>query len=529
MIRKACAFISAGAIAVSAVTFGQTAPQGQAALDAAFQQFWNATTMADRVAAATAVVATGVPLDEALRRLEAGRRYDAAVPRGEVPLVNRTPAGEFPYTVDVPAAYAPERRYQVRVQLHGGVDRPASAPRRSPGIGALAGAEQIYVVPTAWREAPWWSATQLDNLRGILGALKRTYNVDENRIVLSGVSDGGTGAFYVAMRDSTPFASVLPLNGFIMILANPSLGLREGLYPQNLINKPFFVVNGGRDPLYPTVIVDPYITHLQRGGLRVAYRPQPEAAHNTAWWPEVKDEFEAFVREHPREPHPATITWETDGSPGTMRAHWLVIDELGTVGAAAALPDLNERVVGSAPNFGVRTAGMRIQTVLPGSNAEAFGFRPGDVVQAVNDRSLPDALDLLDYLGIFQSGERLTFRVLRSDTTDASGQAPVVLTGTYSPTTLPRTVPLFARRRPSGRVDVERSGNTIRATTRGVKTFTLLLSPAVFDLAAPITVIADGETVFEGRVAPSTATLLKWAAQDDDRTMLYTAELRIGR
>jgi hypothetical protein len=167
--------------------------------------------------------------------------------------------------------------------------------------------------------------------------------------------------------------------------------------------------------------------------------------------------------------------------------------------------------------------------VLPGSNAEAFGFRPGDVVQAVNDRILPDALDLLDYLGIFQSGERLTFRVVRSDTTDASGQASVVLTGTYSPTTLPRTVPLFARRRPSGRVDVERSGNTIRATTRGVKTFTLLLSPAVFDLTSPITVIADGETVFEGRVTPSTATLLKWAAQDDDRTMLYTAELRIGR
>ena len=65
------------------------------------------------------------------------------------------------------------------------------------GIGRLAGAEQIYVLPAAWNDAPWWSDAQVDNLRGILDAVKRTYNVDENRVVLSGVSDGGTGAYFV--------------------------------------------------------------------------------------------------------------------------------------------------------------------------------------------------------------------------------------------------------------------------------------------------------------------------------------------
>ena len=52
--------------------------------------------------------------------------------------------------------------------------------------------------------------------------------MDENRVVLSGVSDGGTGTYYIAMRDTTPYASFLPLNGFMMILQNPSLGLTEG-------------------------------------------------------------------------------------------------------------------------------------------------------------------------------------------------------------------------------------------------------------------------------------------------------------
>ena len=59
------------------------------------------------------------------------------------------------------------------------------------------------------------------------------------RLALSGVSDGGTAVYYVAMRDTTPFSSFLPLNGFILVLANPSMGLREGLFPNNLRNKAF--------------------------------------------------------------------------------------------------------------------------------------------------------------------------------------------------------------------------------------------------------------------------------------------------
>jgi hypothetical protein len=56
---------------------------------------------------------------------------------------------------------------------------------------------------------------------------------------------------------------------------------------------------------------------------------------------------------------------------------------------------------------------------------------------------------------------------------------------------------------------------------------TLLLSPDAFDFARPITVIADGRTVFDARVQRNLVTLMKWAARDNDRTMLYGAELRI--
>jgi hypothetical protein len=87
--------------------------------------------------------------------------------------------------------------------------------------------------------------------------------------------------------------------------------------------------------------------------------------------------------------------------------------------------------------------------------------------------------------------------------------------------------PLFEHRQRSGRVDLTRTGNSVEAVTRGVAEFTLLISPDAFDLAQPIKIVANGNTVFDGKIQPSLATLMKWAARDNDRTMLYAAEIDV--
>lgn len=491
-------------------------------LDRPFAAYWAARSPADALTAGRAIAGTGADFDAVYARLRAGRPYKADVPRGVQRLVRRSPAGEFPYTVEVPASYDPATRYQVRVQLHGGVGRPEPVTRGDGSIGALAGAEQIYVMPVAWAGHEWWAAPQDENLPAILDQVKRTYNVDENRVVLAGVSDGGTGAFYVAMRDTTPYASFVPLNGFILVLRNRDMGIRGGLFPNNMRNKPFFAVNGGNDPLYPTARVTPYMEHFRAGGLELEYAPVRDAGHNTAWWPQLKDTIEAYVHERPRDPHPSAITWQTDSTSSRNRAHWLVIDRLAPASAAPAeaLPDLNDMPDGQDPGFGARTDGMNVVQVVAGSNAAAFGLQAGDLIAKVNGRALPAALDFTDYLGLFEDGAALTLSVTRN------GQ-PAELSGTYAPRPMPRLTPIFPWSAPSGRVDIIREGNTFRAVTRGVAAFTLLLSPDVIDFSTPVTVVADGRTVFEGRVKRDLETLLTWAARDNDRTMLYGAALPI--
>jgi hypothetical protein len=421
---------------VAALVLGTTSIAPSAAsvdVDALFKAFWATRSPQDAAKLVPDIVKSGVSFADALQRLKEGRPYVATVPKGVVKSSYTAHGKEFFYSVNVPDSYDPGRRYQVRFQLHGGVSRESNRPRGDGGIGALAGAEQIYILPTAWADAMWWSPVQLENLNTILDTVKRTYNVDENRVVLSGVSDGGTGAFYVAMKATTPFASFLPLNGSMLVLRSEDLAVGD-VFPTNLRNKPFFIVNGGRDPLYPTSHVGPYVEHLKAKGVEIVYKPQPNGVHNTAWWPEVKDSFEAFVRGHSRNPFPETLTWETGGAPSDNRAHWLVIDKL-------------------AP-------------------------------KSRKDPELPDVNLLTD-------------------------GGPM----------------LFDNTQPSGRVDLARSGNTVTASTTGVAEFTLLLSPDAFDLSKSVKVQANGRVVFNGRVDPSVATLLKWAARDNDRAMLFAAEL----
>ena len=175
-------------------TFTPSPRAAAPAVDDAFAAFWAATNPDEAAGAAKRVLAAGAAFDDAYTRLKAGRTYRADAPRGVVKATRQAPGVDYPYSVDVPASYDPAKRYQVRVQLHGGVGRPTPSSRGDGSIGQLAGAEQIYVLPQAWAGAEWWAAAQDENLPAILDAVKRTWNVDENRVVLSGVSDGGTGA-----------------------------------------------------------------------------------------------------------------------------------------------------------------------------------------------------------------------------------------------------------------------------------------------------------------------------------------------
>jgi hypothetical protein len=259
---------------------------------------------------------------------------------------------------------------------------------------------------------------------------------------------------------------------------------------------------------------------MKKRGVEVVYRPRDDGQHNTLWWPEEKDAFEAFVRDHPRNPLPNRLTWQTDLVGDVNRAHWLVIDNVSEKpDVREPLADLNVFSSAAQPEFGAEVEGQTIKSVMLASTANAFGFKAGDVVTSINGLVPPKDRDLVEWIESCGGRAQLTIKIMRD-------RKPMELKRLFNPDVLPPLL-LFPNRQPIGRVDLARDGNTVTATTRGVGQFTLLISPDAFDFSKPVKVVADGRTAFEGRVGKSLATLMKWAAHDNDRTMLFGAEVTV--
>jgi poly(3-hydroxybutyrate) depolymerase len=396
--------------------------------------------------AASAVVLTAQrpasvdPYDEMAARLKAGPTYQSAR-AGRITLPTSDRGVSLDNVLEVPADYDPARRWPLRVSLHGGVGRAAPGPADPPArplTNRIQSAGELVLHPRAWSGSEWWTWGQVDNITKLIDRVKREYNVDESRTYITGISDGGTGVYFFAMRAATPWAACLPLNGQPLVLANPDSGAEGQFFASNLANCPLHVVNGGKDPLYPAASVSPLIAMFRRGGIAVDFQVYPEAGHDVSWWPDERAKFEAFLAAHRRVAHPERISWATERTDRYNRFRWLVIDRLGQRSSDRPLPDVNKFSVDNS-----------------------------------------------------------------------------------------RELALFSRSRQSGRVDITRTGNTFEAETRGVSAFTLLLSPDVVDFSSPVRVVVNGRTVHESRVEKSVRTLMAWAARDNDRTMLYGAELTI--
>jgi predicted esterase len=416
--------------------------RAQTPADPRFEKFFAAEAPGEALAAAEQLAAASPDFEATYARLQRGRFYGDEK-RGEFSLRWKSKAGPFfNNIVDVPSDYDPARPIQLRVHLHGGVGRPSPNPTSAQGAtpgkpqpgqparggNRIEGEKQIYLHPSGWAAAQWWDEEQIDNILRAVDTLKRKYNIDESRIYLTGISDGGTGVYYMALKEPNPWSSYLPLNGSIAVIRAPQNGADGEMYGNNLSNAPLYIVNGELDNLYPVDQVEPHIKWFQSMGVPLVFRPQPGAGHNTAWWPTEREPYEKFVREHARIAHPAKLSWETERTDKFNRNRWLVINELRQ---------------------------------------------------------------------------------------DASRETQLKDRGFFQHTKL------------SGRVDVTRTGNAFEAKVRDVAAFTLLLSPDAIDFSKPVTVTVNGKPAFGDLVKKDSATLLRWAARDNDRTALYGAELRI--
>ncbi len=126
---------------------------------------------------------------------------------------------ELKYAVYVPRGYDPSRAWPLILFLHGSGESGTDGSRQlaqglprelvwNPDRWPF-----IVIIPQKPSQDAEWEQYELE-LMTILAHARREYNVDPARLVLTGLSQGGHGAWVLAARHPELWAAVVPVCGY---------------------------------------------------------------------------------------------------------------------------------------------------------------------------------------------------------------------------------------------------------------------------------------------------------------------------
>ena len=124
----------------------------------------------------------------------------------------------------------------------------------------------------------WWSVDVLD---GLLKEIQDKYDVDANRIYVTGLSMGGYGTWSLAMEYPHRFAAIAPVCG----------GGNERTACK-LADLPIWVFHGAKDRTVPISEAQKLVDALKKCGNDVKFTIYPEATHDS--WTETYNNPELY-------------------------------------------------------------------------------------------------------------------------------------------------------------------------------------------------------------------------------------------
>jgi predicted esterase len=448
--------------------------------------------------------------------------------RGWLLLQATDEAGESrPYQLYIPKSLkADGGPVPLLVSMHGGVarDRFVTATGQV-GFGAqwTADADEagfVVAYPLGRRDCVWWTKAGLRHIRATIRDVKRRAPIDDDRIVATGFSDGGSGAYFLALAAPDLFSGFLPMNGHPAVAASAS---RLPLYLRNLKERPLLAAMTQDDQLYPAKTVLPHLQAAIESGAAVQIVSYPSGGHRPVYWREQRAAFKRFVMETEREALPDEIDWwcaDTD----LGRIGWIGVDKIGPgAGDAEALPDLNIEsrpgrvLLGVTVDRAFAGPGVRVTAVSAGSFAESSEMKPGDVIEIVDGRRIGNLDDLREALQAKKYGDKITLTWRRD-------REPWTIFGKL-PKFTPR--PIYRRSGPTARLSAKVDNNVVEVVSRNVRAFTIRLARRQFDFDEEVVVRVNGKERWKGKPVADPKFLLRTYAAEADAGRLFAAEVKI--
>ena len=223
------------------------------------------------------------------------------------------------FFIHFPKDYNPKKRYSLLFFLHGAV-RSSELSDYQFADWNLGGWNRYYtkyadlndvilVFPDGSRQYNWMGPDDgFFMIPEMLKLIKKTINIDDNKVFISGHSNGATGSFSYLMKQPTQFAGFYGFNTYPKVFTG-------GTFVENIKNRSFINFSTDKDYYYPPKANDDFTKLMD--GINADYK---EYRYNgfPHWFPEFNESEPAFqilfndLTNRSRKPFPKEISWEFD-------------------------------------------------------------------------------------------------------------------------------------------------------------------------------------------------------------------------
>jgi hypothetical protein len=250
--------------------------------------------------------------------LQKGPHYSAQKVGDQVHLPVDVNGEKMSYALYVPGSYDFRKAYPLILCLHGmGFSGDSYLERWEGRLGD----GFILACPTM-EDGAWWTSTAEALVMAVLREVASRYHVDPDRVMLTGMSNGGIGTYLIGMMHADLFAAVSPM----------AAGIPKEIFPflENFRHTGVYIIHGAKDQVMPVSLSRDIYAYFKKLGYPVVYR-EHDRVHPMAgghFFP--KEEVPALVdwfSKQRRDPYPKEVISVRDID-HLDRFYWTKINQL---------------------------------------------------------------------------------------------------------------------------------------------------------------------------------------------------------
>jgi len=196
----------------------------------------------------------------------------------------------------------PKGKLALVVWLHGGIgaNDPAKGIKAATNMLVWADSSNFALLcPSAWPASPWWTPEANRRILDLIRQCGKNPQIDANRIVLAGTSDGGAGALWNVQGVRQQLGK--RLKGVAVWSCNPSVlgNYGQAISLASFSGLPVRWAQGGRDRLFALDDVRAWWGQFIAARAKLEPHPIEMAGHDMADWQQDQGTVGAWIRKLP--------------------------------------------------------------------------------------------------------------------------------------------------------------------------------------------------------------------------------------